>query len=160
VALWDALLDAGRDLDIRPHGMDALRLLRLEKGHILIGQDTDFDTTAAKLGLDWAVKMDKPYFIGKPALQRIGQTQMDQKFIGVAFEGPKAPFEGAALMLDGSHIGNLTSARFSPVLGHGIGLGWVRRRNGEFPTGVEAVGVAGKIVHGPFYDPRGEKLRA
>src|SRR6185295_18743710 len=57
VRLWDALLEAGRDLDIRPHGLDALRLLRLEKGHILVGQDTDFDTTPAKLSLDWAVKL-------------------------------------------------------------------------------------------------------
>ncbi|MBI4501170.1 MAG: (2Fe-2S)-binding protein [Gemmatimonadetes bacterium] len=160
VKLWDALLEAGRELDIKPHGMDALRMLRLEKGHILIGQDTDFDSTPAKLGLEFAVKMDKPYFIGKPALQRIASTGMEQKFVAVAFEGPKAPFEGAALMLDGSHIGNLTSARFSPVLGHGIGLGWVRRRNGQFPTAVEAVGVPGKIIHGPFYDPKGDKLRA
>ncbi len=158
--LWDALLEAGHDLDIRPHGMDALRLLRLEKGHILIGQDTDFDSTPAKLGLDFAVRMDKPYFVGAPALERIAATEMEQKLVAVAFEGPTAPFEGAALMLDGRHIGNLTSARFSPVLGHGIGLGWVQRRNGQFPRTVEAVGIPGKVVHGPFYDPRGEKLRA
>lgn len=158
--LWDALLEAGSDLDIRPHGMDALRLLRLEKGHILIGQDTDFDSTPAKLGLDFAVKMAKPYFIGKPALERIAATEMEQKLVAVAFEGRTAPFEGAALMLDGRHIGNLTSARFSPVLGHGIGLGWVQRRNGQFPGTVEAVGIPGKFVHGPFYDPQGEKLRA
>src|SRR6185437_4243895 len=65
VELWDALLEAGRDLEIRPHGLDALRLLRLEKGHIIIGQDTDFDATPGKLNMDWAVKLVKPWFVGK-----------------------------------------------------------------------------------------------
>ena len=73
VRLWDALLKAGSDMDIRPHGLDALRLLRLEKGHILIGQDTDFDSTPAKLGLDWAIKAEKPFFVGKIALERIAR---------------------------------------------------------------------------------------
>ncbi|MBI4421821.1 MAG: (2Fe-2S)-binding protein [Gemmatimonadetes bacterium] len=160
VRLWDALLEAGRDLGVRPHGLDALRLLRLEKGHILIGQDTDFDTTPAKLGLDFAVRLDKPYFVGKPALARISKIPFDQRLVAVAFEGPAAPFEGAVLTVAGHHVGHLTSARFSPVLGHGVGLGWVRRHEGEFPTAVQVEGVRGKVVQGAFYDPRGVKLRA
>ena len=69
VELWNALLEAGHDLGIRPHGLDALRLLRLEKGHILIGQDTDYDSTPEKLGMTWAVKNDKPAFVGKMGLR-------------------------------------------------------------------------------------------
>ena len=159
VRLWDALLKAGSDMDIRPHGLDALRLLRLEKGHILIGQDTDFDSTPAKLGLDWAIKAEKPFFVGKIALERIGQTTMQQKLIAVTFDGPAAPAEGAALTLGGKPVGYLTSARFSPVLGRGVGLGWVRRQDDGFPTTVEAEGIRGSVIKGPFYDPQGEKLR-
>jgi Aminomethyltransferase folate-binding domain len=58
--LCDALLEEGADLGVVPHGLDALRLLRLEKGHILVGQDTDFDSTPAKLGMSWSARLDKP----------------------------------------------------------------------------------------------------
>jgi sarcosine oxidase subunit alpha len=158
--LWDALLEAGADLGIQPHGLDALRLLRLEKGHILIGQDTDFDTTPSKLALDWAVKLDKPYFVGKAALERIATTSMAQRLAPILFDGPTAPFEGAALSAGGQHAGYLTSARYSPVLERGVGLAWIRRLGSDFPTSVTADGIAGSVVAGPFYDPKGEKLRA
>ena len=158
--LWDALLSAGAEFGLKPHGMDALRVLRLEKGHILIGQDTDFDTTPAKLGLDWAVKMDKPYFVGKMALERIAATRMVQRLAPIMFEGPVAPTEGAALSAGGEHAGYLTSARFSPALERGVALGWIRRIGEEFPTAVQAEGIPGRVVSGPFYDPKGEKLRA
>ncbi|HEY6567339.1 MAG TPA: 2Fe-2S iron-sulfur cluster-binding protein, partial [Actinomycetota bacterium] len=59
-ALWQALTQAGVPFDLAPHGLDALELLRLEKGHIYLGQDTLPDDTPAKLGMSWAVAMDKP----------------------------------------------------------------------------------------------------
>ncbi len=68
--LWRALLAAGEDLGIRPHGLQALFALRLEKGHVIIGMDTELDTTPRRLGMDWAVNMDKPDFIGRDALAR------------------------------------------------------------------------------------------
>ena len=63
-------MDAGREWDIRPFGLQAQRLLRLEKGHIIVSQDTDFETTPWKVGMQWAVKLDKPDFVGKAALLR------------------------------------------------------------------------------------------
>ena len=83
--LWDALLEAGRDLDIRPHGLDALRLLRLEKGHIIIGQDTDFDATPAKLNMSWAVRQEKPWFVGKRGLERAAAHEAQRKLVAVSF---------------------------------------------------------------------------
>ena len=71
--LWSALADAGREWDLRPHGLDALELLRLEKGHIYLGQDTMPDDTPAKLGMSWAVDMAKPWFVGKRALERMDE---------------------------------------------------------------------------------------
>jgi sarcosine oxidase subunit alpha len=160
VRLWDALHQAGKDLAIKPHGLDALRLLRLEKGHILVGQDTDFDTTPAKLSLDWAVKLDKPYFVGKTALERIATTTMVQRLVPILFDSGKAPAEGAALSERGQQVGYLTSARYSPSLERGVGLGWIRRSNGNFPTAVHAEGIAGTVMSGPCYDPGGERMRA
>src|SRR5262249_10905393 len=84
-ALWDSLVAAGRALEMRPHGLDALKLLRLEKGHVLIGQDTDFDTTPSKIGLDFAVKMEKPYFVGRTALQRLAALPRERSLLPMIF---------------------------------------------------------------------------
>jgi sarcosine oxidase subunit alpha len=163
-ALWDALFEAGRSLDMRPHGLDALKLLRLEKGHVLIGQDTDFDTTPSKVALDFAVKMEKPDFVGRTALERLAALPRERSLLPMRFVGSRAPAEGAQLFADGAHVGNVTSSRFSPALGHGIALGWVRHPAGAPPARVTArdtVGdCGGEITRGPFYDPKGERLRA
>jgi sarcosine oxidase subunit alpha len=162
--LWDALFEAGRSLDMRPHGLDALKLLRLEKGHVLIGQDTDFDTTPSKVALDFAVKMEKPDFVGRTALERLAALPRERSLLPMRFVGSRAPAEGAQLFADGAHVGNVTSSRFSPALGHGIALGWVRHPAGAPPARVTArdtVGdCGGEITRGPFYDPKGERLRA
>jgi sarcosine oxidase subunit alpha len=158
--LWDALLSEGAAFGIGPHGLEALRLLRLEKGHILIGQDTDFDTTPSKIGMDWAVKMNKADFVGRTALQRIASGRMEQKLAMIAFHGPMAPVEGAALKAGDDCVGFLTSSCFSPTLRHGVALGWVRRHYDQFPEKVLADGIPGTIVTEPFYDPKGGRLRA
>lgn len=162
--LWDVLLEAGRDLGIRPHGLDALKLLRLEKGHILIGQDTDFDTTPSKVGLDFAVKMDKPDFVGRTALERIATLPRERSLLSMTFAGQRAPEEGAQLFANGEHVGNLTSSRFSPSLSCGVALGWVRHPAGAPPSKVTARDtrgdVEGLVTRGAFYDHKGERLRA
>ncbi len=163
--LWDALMDAGRPCQLVPHGLEALRLLRLEKGHIIVGQDTEFDATPAKLGLDWAARMDKPFFVGRAALDRLGRLERDRELVGYTFPGPGAPPDGAQVLVDGERIGYLTSSRFSPVLGHGIALGCVKRSSAGVPSTVTSDDGAGRRFQGtrsagPFYDPEGARLRA
>jgi sarcosine oxidase, subunit alpha len=160
VRLWDTLTDAGSAHGLRPHGLEALRLLRLEKGHVMIGQDTDFDTTPAKLGMDWAVKLDKDRFVGKAGLLRAATQPMTRRLAAIAFEGTRAPLEGSALTVDGRYVGHLSSSRYSPVLGHGVALGWTDRVGEGFPNRVEADGVAGNVISHAFYDPDGKRLRA
>jgi sarcosine oxidase, subunit alpha len=159
VALWDALLSEGESLGIRPHGLDALRLLRLEKGHVIIGQDTDYDATPAKLNMSWATRFEKPSFLGKTSLERIAEQEIERKLVAVSFEGSPPP-EGAALRVGGRYVGNLTSAAYSPVLDCGVGLGWIVRVNGVFPTKLETDDAVGTVVDHSFYDPKGELLRA
>ncbi|MEJ7755464.1 MAG: hypothetical protein WKF83_03140 [Nocardioidaceae bacterium] len=67
--VWEALLEAGRDLGVRPFGIEAQRILRLEKGHLIIGQDTDGLTRAYSAGLDGLVKLDKDDVAGMPELR-------------------------------------------------------------------------------------------
>jgi sarcosine oxidase subunit alpha len=159
VELWNALLAAGPDLDIRPHGLDALRLLRLEKGHIIVGQDTDFDATPDKMNMSWAVRMEKPWFVGKRGIERANAHGAPRRLVALSFPG-RAPREGAPLVAAGRLVGNLTSAAWSPVLECGVALGWVSRLNGAFPAAVESDGILGTVVEHAFYDPEGERLRA
>ena len=73
-ALWDALTTAGQETGLQPFGVEAQRLLRLEKGHVIIGQDTDGLTTPEEAGMGWAVSKRKPFFVGSRAIQiRSGQ---------------------------------------------------------------------------------------
>jgi sarcosine oxidase subunit alpha len=156
--LWDALLRAGSKFDLRPHGLEALRVLRLEKGHIIIDQDTEFDATPAKLGLGWAAKMEKPYFVGQVALRRIAGWPSRKRLAAFRFEAG-APEEGSPITVDGAPAGYLTSSRYSPSLDCGVALGWLTEE-GSVTQRVESGGFLGDVVEPPLYDPRGERLRA
>ena len=90
VELWRALLDLGADLGIRPHGLQALFGLRLEKGHVIVGMDTELDTTPRRLGMDWAVRMDKPRFIGRASLERTAKLPDHRRWVGFTMDGPGA----------------------------------------------------------------------
>ena len=96
VELWQALLAAGQGIwGIAPHGLQALFALRLEKGHVIIGMDTELDTTPRRLGMDWAVNMDKLDFNGgRPALARTAPLPDHRKLVGLTMPGT-APTEGA-----------------------------------------------------------------
>ena len=128
VELWRALMDAGADLGIVPHGLQALFGLRLEKGHVIVGMDTELDTTPRRIGMDWAARMDKPWFIGRTALERTASIPDDRRWVGFSMDGP-APVEGTPIFdADGREvIGNVTGSWTSPVLGKALMLGWQRR---------------------------------
>ena len=95
VELWRALLDLGADLGIRPHGLQALFGLRLEKGHVIVGMDTELDTTPRRLGMDWAVRMEKPQFIGRAALERTAKLEDHRRWLGL-HDGRPGPDRGSA----------------------------------------------------------------
>jgi sarcosine oxidase subunit alpha len=156
--LWGALMAAGGDLGIRPHGLDALELLRLEKGHLYLLQDTLPDDHPWKLGLGWTVAMDKPAFVGKAALQRMSALPLERKLVGLRFD--RTPQRGAPLEADGRIVGRITSCAASPALGYPVGLGWVRAIDGAFPETLRSNGTTATVVPTPFYDPEGARLRA
>jgi sarcosine oxidase subunit alpha len=155
--LWDALLGAGADLGVAPHGLDALDVLRLEKGHFFLAQDTLPDDHPAKLGLGWAVDMDKPWFVGKASLERMAEIPLERRLVGLRFDGE--PQRGMPLEAAGQIVGRVTSCARSEALGAAIGLGWLRARNGGWPTTLRAGATTATVVDRPFYDPEGVRLR-
>ncbi|HZP89925.1 MAG TPA: FAD-dependent oxidoreductase [Actinomycetota bacterium] len=160
VELWTALDRAGADLGLVPHGLDALDVLRLEKGHAYLGQDSLPDDHPDKLGLGWTVAMDKPWFVGRIALQRMRELPLERRLVGLELDGDASSLRGMPLTLDGRVVGRVTSCARSPALGRSIGLGWLRAVDGAFPAVLRAGSVEARVVRTPFYDPEGVRVRA
>jgi glycine cleavage system aminomethyltransferase T len=170
VELWRALLDAGRDLGIKPHGLQALFGLRLEKGHVIVGMDTEMDTTPKRIAHDWAVKMNKPFFIGREALERTAKLPDSRRMIGLRFDGP-APIEGTPIIAlpgtvgstPGDILGHVATCFHSPLLGYTIALGWLKRNwlpTEPLMTAVQVDGRQATLVEPPFFDVEGKRARA
>lgn len=164
VELWRAMLALGADLGVRPHGLQALFALRLEKGHVIVGMDTDLDSTPRRLGMDWAVRMEKPRFIGRAALERTAKLPDHRRWLGFTMDrgdgpdGAPAPVEGSPIWHDGEIVGNVTGSWHSPVLGRMLILGWQRRT--PFVDRVTIDDREAVVAPTPFYDPEGHRARA
>jgi sarcosine oxidase subunit alpha len=125
--VWETLLERGADLGVLPFGVEAQRILRLEKGHLIVGQDTDGLTQAFGAGLDWAVKLDKDDFVGKRELTWQRSRDDYYRLVGLQpVDGSVVP-EEASQVVEGSNTiaGRVTSSRMSPTLGRSICLGFV-----------------------------------
>jgi sarcosine oxidase subunit alpha len=162
--LWDVLLEAGAPFGIRPFGLEPQRVLRLQKLHILVGQDTDAESNPLEAAMPWIVKFDKDEdFIGRWALESIQERGEENVLVGFEIANGDVPTEGAAVVADGQPVGRVTSSRFSPMLKRTIGMAWV-------PTALAGDGSAitladdgrrlsATVQTAPFYDPDQERLR-
>ncbi len=153
--IWDALLDRGAALGVKPCGLGARDTLRLEAGYLLYGQDADDDHSSLEAGYGWLVDWDKGEFIGKEALMRQKKEGLARKLYGLRLKEAGIPRAGAAVSIGGRAAGSLTSAGFSPTLKAGIGLGYLDRP-GLKPGDAAAVDIRGRsaaaeIVKLPFY---------
>ena len=157
VELWQALMAAGRDMGVRPHGLQALFALRLEKGHVIVGMDTEMDSTPRRLNMDWAVKLDKDAFIGRTALLRTAGLDDHRRLFGLTMDGP-APVEGSAIWAGDGIVGHVTSSFQSPGLGRTVMLGW--QKHTPFADTVTIDGREARVTHTPFYDSEGARARA
>lgn len=159
VQLWRQLLALGHDLGIRPHGLEALLKLRLEKGHLIVGQDTDFDSSLRRLGCEWAVQLTKPAFVGRQAVVRTNRIPLDRQLCGLEMDGA-APAEGATIWNGSDLAGVVTSSTWSPTLRKSVMLGWVRFRGDTLPDELMIDGRPARRVATSFYDPGGQRARA
>jgi sarcosine oxidase subunit alpha len=158
--LWDALVAEGA----RPFGLEPQRVLRLEKGHVIVGQDTDSESNLFSAGMEWLPKLDKDDFVGKLALEHFAQREEKERLVGFTMEEDVVPAEGAQIVVEGMPVGRVTSARRSDAVGAVIGLAWVPTDRAETGTRVEIqvdrLRKGARITHGAFFDPAGERMRA
>jgi sarcosine oxidase subunit alpha len=166
--VWDQLMETGADLGVRPFGVEAQRVLRLEKGHLIVGQDTDGLTQAFSAGLDWAVKLDKPDFIGATELRWQREEEPFVQLVALQPLDPDTvPPEASQVVMSNTEIlGRITSSRFSPTLGRSICLAQLRADQAVPDNVVRVLQPDGRIVEARVcadlaqVDPEGVRARA
>jgi sarcosine oxidase subunit alpha len=162
--LWESLLVAGAMAGLRPFGVEAQRVLRLEKGHLIIGQDTDGTSNPLEAGLEGLVRFEKPVFHGRDPLLKLKAMRPRSRLVGFYLAGEQElPAEGCQVVAQGRPVGRVTSARFSPTLQRGLGLAWVPAEQSapgtRFLIRSNGADVAAEVAVLPFYDPAGQRLR-
>jgi sarcosine oxidase, subunit alpha len=165
-ALWRELLRAGGDLGVTPYGVETVLLLRLEKGFLHVGVDTDGTTAPDDIGWGAIAARKKGDFIGKRSLRRPDNLRVDRlQLVGLMADDPKVLVPGAHLRLAGTLEGSdgcVTSAALSPALGQPVALALLRggrRWQGERLTVHDLDRQCPAIVVDPrFYDPEGARL--
>jgi aminomethyltransferase len=156
--VWDKLMDVGRSFGLKPAGLGARDLLRLEMGYLLYGNDIDERTTPIEAGAEWAVRFGKGEFVGKQALLSQKQAGLSRRFIGFELLEKGVPRHGFKILSSSSPqspIGEVTSGNLSPLLQKGIGLGYVVPEYAELGSGlcidIRGKAVPAKVVKPTFY---------
>ncbi len=154
--LWDLLLEKGKSKGLLPAGLGARDTLRLEMGFCLYGNDIDETTSPIEAGLGWITKLsDEKKFDEVEKLQKQISEGVERKLKGFVMEQRAIPRQGYIIVNnDGDEIGVVTSGTMSPVLGKGIGLGYIKT---EFAKNDETVyirirnkDIPAKITKTPF----------
>jgi len=154
--VWDRLLEAGRARGLKPAGLGARDLLRLEMGYLLYGNDIGENTTPLEASAGWVVNFQKGEFVGSQALLGQHRSGVNRRFVGFELLEKAVPRHGFKVLSPQSEpIGEVTSGNLSPLLQKGIGLAYVTSQRAEPGTpiliDVRGKSVPGKIVKPPFY---------
>jgi sarcosine oxidase subunit alpha len=173
LALWEGLMEAGRDLGVTPYGTEAMHVLRAEKGYVMIGEETDGTVIPQDLGLAWAVSRKKPDYLGKRAQERSHMADPARwRLVGLEALDRSVLPEGSYVLGQGENangqratVGRVTSTYFSPTLDRGIAMALIERgpeRMGEVVRvsrrGAEPA--RARIVDPVAFDKAGERLHA
>jgi aminomethyltransferase len=121
VEVWQAVTGVG----VEPAGLGARDTLRLEAGLPLHGHELGPGITPLQAGLGWVVSWDKGPFLGRDALAAERERGVHRRLRGIATDGRRPPRAEQHVLVDGEPAGEITSGNFSPMLGHGIALGFL-----------------------------------
>lgn len=153
--IWDALLEAGQTLGIKPVGLGARDTLRLEAALPLYGHEMSETITPFEVGLGYALNLAGPKFPGSDALTQLADQPLTRTRVGFELEGKRPAREGCEIYHNGEQVGSVTSGTFAPTLNRPIGMGYVPPSLAEPGTSIE-IDIRGKkyptkIVTMPFY---------
>ena len=145
--VWDALMSVSEEYEMKPVGLGARDTLRLESGFCLYGNDITTETNPLEAGLGWITKLGKDHFVGKERLTAIKEAIPSRRLVGFVVEERGIPRSGYEILdQDENVIGVVTSGTQSPVLGKGIGMGYVANQERFTSQGAELIISAGRRV--------------
>ena len=133
-AVWDALMAQADTFGMKPTGLGARDTLRLESGFCLYGNDISLETNPLEAGLGWITKLEASDFVGRDQLAEIKAAGPARKLVGFVVNERGIPRQGYDILNGaGEVIGTVTSGSQSPLLGKGIGMGYVQN-NADYTT--------------------------
>lgn len=161
-AVWNAILDAGADLGVKPIGLGARDSLRFEPGLALYGHEIDRDINPFEAKLGWVVKLDKGPFIGSEALRDIKEHGPSRTLIGLEMSGRGIARQGYPVATTaGEEIGLVTTGMPAPTLGNNLAYALVRAKTVKIGDEVDVIirgkPVRARVVKTPFYKSRYKK---
>jgi aminomethyltransferase len=153
--LWQRLIETGATSGLKPAGLGCRDTLRLEAAMPLYGHELNESIDPLTAGLQFAVKWNKPDFIGKAALEAIRDRGLRQIRVGLSLEGRRIARELAPILVNGSNIGYVTSGTFSPTLQTVIAMACVSSEYGHLGCRVDVdlrgTLIPATVVQLPFY---------
>jgi aminomethyltransferase len=167
VAVWDAIWEAGQPHGLKPLGLEALDMIRIEAGLIFAGYEFDDQVDPFEAGIGFTVKLDsEDDFIGKDALTERSEHPQ-RKLVGLELEGNETAGHGDEVYVGRQRVGVVTSGTRSPTLRKNIALCRMSMQYADEGTAVEVGKLDGlqkripaQVVGFPFYDPKKERPRS
>jgi len=155
VSVWKAIMDAGKDVGIKPCGLGARNTLRLESKMALYGHEIGASISPLEADLAWIVKFDKGDFVGRDALLKQKEKGLSRKLAGFEMRGRGIGRDGYEVLMEGQAAGWVTSGSPAPTLGKNIGLCYLPVGKAGTGEKIEIVirnqAVEAETVPTPFY---------
>ena len=159
--IWDSILNAGKDKNIKPCGLGCRDTLRFEAALPLYGNEISKDISPLEAGLGFFVKLDKNSFIGKEALVKQKSEGLKRKTVGFEMKDRGIPRHGYEVFADGRNIGFVTTGYFSPTLKKNIGLALVDANyselGGSFDIIIRNRPAKAEVISKKFYNKNYKK---
>ncbi|MGD8847190.1 MAG: aminomethyltransferase family protein, partial [Desulfobacteraceae bacterium] len=167
-SVWEMLKSAGAELGIRNFGVEAQNVLRMEKGHIILGQESEQRTNLLDVGLGflWDRTKTDAKTVGAVALRQAEKDTGRLKLVGIRMEDDNRPARDGALIVDTMVRGYVATMRKSFTTGQAVGMALVESQLSETGTRLEifedecnGVRLYARVVEMPFYDPLGQRMK-
>ena len=165
---YETLMSAGQDLGLKLCGMHMMDSARIEKGFRHFGHDITSEDHVLEAGLGFAVKTDKPVFIGRDAVLRKRETGLTKRLVQFKLTDPEPMlYHNEPILRDGKIVGFLTSGAYGHHLGAAIGMGYVPCAEqsaadvlaSSFEIDIAGTRVPAEVSLKPMYDPAAERVK-
>lgn len=167
--VFETIFDAGHDMNLKLCGMHMMDSLRIEKAFRHFGHDITGEDHVVEAGLGFAVKTDKPDFIGRDAVLKKREEGLEMRLVQFKLKDPQPlMYHHEPLVRDGEIVSYITSANYGHTLGAAVGLGYVPSKGEKASEMLESkfeIEIAGERFEAeasmkPMYDPKSERVKA